>query len=68
MNEREFEQKVDQLMKLDFSAGTEAFRDELLGRCLVVLGNEDEIKELNDNQLDTLAAAGDLYSQLTPDM
>ncbi len=67
MNEHEFEQKVEQLMKLDFSAGTEAFRDELLGRCLAVLGNENEIKELDDDQLDMLAAAGDFRSSLIPD-
>lgn len=64
MNEREFDQRLEQLMKQDLSAGTEAFRDDLLARCLDVLGaDEDEGVELSDSDLDMLAAAGNPYVQ-----
>ena len=57
------------ILKHDFSAGTESFREDLLGRCLAVLGSgEDErtagssesdaYRELDDDELDMLAAAG----------
>lgn len=69
MEEREFESLLRRLFKTDFSAGTEAFRDELLARCLEVLGadgpkagNVIEFEELTDAELDLLAAAGDAYS------
>ena len=66
---REFENWLGQLMKLDLAAGTEAFRDELLVRCLDVLcsdsvGDHDADErfrayELSDDDLDLLAAAGE---------
>ena len=40
VSEREFEQTVERLMKQDLAVGTEAFRDNLLARCLSVLGSE----------------------------
>lgn len=48
-------------MKQDFSAGTEAFRDTLLERCLSVLDEDDEGRCLDDAELDMLAAAGDTF-------
>ena len=69
MDEREFESMLKRLLNQDFSAGTEAFRDKLLARCLEVLdvdsrttGNIIEFGELTDADLDLLAAAGDIYS------
>ena len=41
MDEREFEQMLGQVMKHDFSAGSEAFRDALLERCLEELASDD---------------------------
>lgn len=62
MDEREFEQMFEQLMKLDFSIGTEAFRDNLLLRCLAVLNMDDEGVVLDDSELELLAAAGDRFA------
>lgn len=66
VDDRKFENKLQQMLKLDLSAGTEAFRDDLLARCLDVLGSDSasndpsEGIELDDATLDLLAAAGDL--------
>ena len=67
--DREFENWLAKLMKLDLAAGTEAFRDELLVRCLDVLcsdsvGDHDADErfrayELSDDDLDMLSAAGE---------
>lgn len=60
--------KMTQALFHDFSVGTEAFRDDLLERCLAELGSENktsgwnlvnETRELDDNELELLAAAGD---------
>ena len=61
MGEREFEEMLERVMKADFSAGTEAFRDALLARCLAELdaGSADDGAELDDDDLGLLAAAGD---------
>ena len=59
MGNREFEQMLERLMKQDFSAGTETFRDALLERCLAVLDADDEGICLDDSDLELLAAAGD---------
>lgn len=56
MNERELRRIVSQ----DFSVGTEAFRDALLARCLEVLGEDGAAAELGDEELELLAAAGDM--------
>ena len=68
MTEQEFENMVNRLFKLDFSAGTEDFRENLLSRCLDTLGTDDvpesdstACRELTDSELDLLAAAGDAY-------
>ena len=62
MNEREFEQIIERLMKLDFSIGTEAFREELLSRCLAVLNAGDGCREVDDSELELLAAAGGWFT------
>ena len=54
MDERAFEQMLGQLMKQDFAAGTEAFRDSLLERCLTVLGEGDGTV-VDDADLDQIA-------------
>ena len=71
MTEQEFENLLNRLFKLDFSAGTEDFREELLTRCLHSLGTDDSAasdstacRELTISELDLLAAAGDAYSPI----
>lgn len=69
MDEREFEQTFERLLKHDYSAGTESFRDALLARCLDELRFADGASghyevEVSDESLDRLAAAGDLFSSL----
>ncbi|MBQ9041281.1 MAG: hypothetical protein IJ111_00535 [Eggerthellaceae bacterium] len=61
---RELEQMIRGLMRADLSAGTEAFREELLARCLEELdaGSCDSGTELDDSALDLLAAAGDAFA------
>ena len=59
MTDNGFEQMLARTLKQDASLGTEAFRDALLARCLVVLNADDEGTELTDEQLDMLSAAGD---------
>ena len=69
MDERELEGLLKSVLKQNLSAGTEAFRDSLLQRCLYELNSSDEIRVLNDNELDMLAAAGnpDLLRNLPQD-
>lgn len=64
MDGNEFEQMIRTLMQADLSAGTEAFREELLARCLEELdaGSCDGGAELDDSALDLLAAAGDAFA------
>ena len=69
MEDREFEGMLEQLMKQDLAAGTEAFRDDLLARCLATLGSDSAGErdaepefhafEVSDADLDLLAAAGE---------
>ncbi len=78
--------RIEHILKHDFSAGTEKFRDELLQRCIglirageghVVEGPFDtngirairdardaqgDCREVSDDELDALAAAGDARS------
>lgn len=67
MDNHEFEQELQRLLKQDFSAGTEAFRDALLARCLKELNRadrgDDDFRafEIPDENLEMLAAAGDVY-------
>ena len=52
------EQEIIRILSQDRSVGTEAFRDELLARCLEVLDSES-VYEVSDDELELLAAAGD---------
>lgn len=67
MEDREFEARLGKLMKQDLSAGTEAFKEDLLSRCLAVLG-EDGGLELSDSDLDMLAAAGNPFEERRPEL
>ena len=40
MDDQKLEGRLERLFKQNSSAGTEAFRDELLARCLIVLNSE----------------------------
>ena len=63
MNDREFEQRLEQLLRQDLSVGTEAFRDALLARCLDELpGAGDEPRQLDIADLELVAAAGDAFT------
>ena len=53
------ERDIERILRQDLSKGTDEFRDELLSRCLAVLGSQDGV-ELDDSDLELLAAAGDL--------
>lgn len=55
------EREIVRILRQDLSKGTEKFRDALLARCLAVLGSGDGI-ELDDSELEMLAAAGELMS------
>lgn len=59
MNEREFEHTVEHLLGQELQEGDEAFRDELLERCLDALCEDDEVVHLKDEELELLSAAGD---------
>ena len=52
---------VEQILKEDLSAGTDEFREALLQRCLAALG-DDEGAPIADEDLDMLAAAGDIFA------
>mgnify|MGYP007105516736 CR=1 FL=1 len=54
MDEHAFDQMLKRLMKQDFAAGTEAFRDALLERCLTVLGERGGTA-IDDADLDQIA-------------
>ena len=57
------------LSTTDFSRGTEAFADDLLGRCLSVLGQEEEeFAEISDDELEFLAAAGNPFANQDDDL
>ena len=48
------EREIARLMQLDFSEGTETFRDALLARCLDALRPENQMRELDDDDLDII--------------
>lgn len=71
MDERNFEQKLERLLKQDFSAGTEEFRDSLLLRCVEELDSSEHDHderfhafEIPDDDLELLSAAGDILRDL----
>lgn len=59
VNEGAFEQSLERLMRQDLSTGTEAFRERLLAECLDAIAQGDDCVELDDDELEMLAAAGD---------
>ena len=54
------ETEITRVLK-SFAEEDEAHKEELLQRCLAVLGEEEECSELDDSDLDMLAAAGNPY-------
>lgn len=58
------ERDIIRVLSTDFSAGSEASRDALLVRCLDVLGADDDGTDLEDEELEMLAAAGDAFDLL----
>lgn len=60
MDDREFELMLSRLLRHCISVGTETFRDTLLARCLAVLNAGDEPSLVDDEDLELLAAAGDM--------
>ena len=59
------EQGIERILRRGLSDNPNAFRDELLERCLDVLCTLEEVP-LEDSELDMLAAAGD-PSQIVQD-
>ena len=69
MTEKEFEEYFASLVKqVDFAAGTDKFREELLVRCLAVLNDGEETRELEDSELRLLSAAGPDVPPVSPDV
>lgn len=66
MDDKRFEQMIEKLLKQDFSSGTEAFRDALLARCLDELDADIRESDLSDEELEMLAAAGNLSAMQDP--
>ena len=58
------DREVERILKEDLSTGTDEFREALLQRCLAALG-DDEGTPIADEDLDMLAAAGDIFSGWT---
>ena len=72
VDEQRLEHILETHMKQDFSHGTEAFRDELLARCLEALSARDDAsrnengEDIDEEDLELLAAAG-IYLPPLPD-
>ena len=60
MNEKE----MTRLLQHDFSAGTEAFRDKLLKRCLSELNSASGRTALSDDDLEFVNAAGNISQMM----
>ena len=60
------EREIAKVLQQDLSKGTEAFRDALLRRCLDVLDSDNDGRSLDDDELEMLAAAGDLGAMTIP--
>lgn len=52
------ERDIRQLLRKGLDAGTDAYRQDLLRRCLDVLADADKAVPLSDEDLADLAAAG----------
>lgn len=53
------EKKLIELLTTDFSAGSEAFSEQLLERCAAVLNPSEEFSTISEGDLELLAAAGE---------
>lgn len=60
MNEKE----MTRLLQHDFSAGTEAFRDNLLKRCLSELNSASGRTAISDDDLEFVNAAGNISQMM----
>jgi hypothetical protein len=49
---------IERVLSRDYSVGKQAFKENLLQRCLAELDQGDQGMELADDELDMLAAAG----------
>ena len=49
---------IERILMQGFAEGTEAFREELLQRCLAVLNGGEASRILDESELEMLAAAG----------
>ena len=64
VDEQRLEHILETHMKQDFSHGTDAFRDELLARCLEALSvrsdatRDEDASDIDEEDLELLAAAG----------
>lgn len=64
MEDRDFECMLERVLEKGLPASSETFRDELLERCLSVLDADNEGVCIDDDELDLIAAAGDINAQL----
>ena len=68
MDNEQLEIMLEETLGHDHSAGTEAFRDQLLARCLKELDDGERapihrgIRVLHDEEIEMLAAAGDAWA------
>ena len=49
---------------VDFSRGTEDFAEGLLSQALSVLNTDEEVSYISDDELDMLAAAGNVFQNM----
>ena len=61
------EKEIARILRQDLSVGTEAFRDNLLARCIAELGTDDYAIELDDADLELLSEARDISAQISTD-
>ena len=62
MGDHRFDEWLETLLSQDLSAGTEKFRETLLEDCIEAIVTSGKAIELDDGELQSLAAAGDMLS------
>lgn len=60
------EKNIERVLAKGFEQSDGMFKERLLDRCLAVLGNDDETRELSDVDLDLLSAAGSYTDSMLP--
>ena len=60
------EKNIERVLAKGFEQSDGMFKERLLDRCLAVLGNDDETRELSDVDLDLLSAAGSYTESMLP--